>query len=122
MFETYFSYLVEKSALSHFATIKCYFLKDQKESDFISAWKAVADLYYRYAGSFGARLHKINESKYCVYTLWPDQDTFKQAEKRLPVAALALQAKLKSCCTKVEAAMEMGVLIDQIHLSTYPSL
>ncbi len=105
--------------MSHFATIRCFYLKDQKEEAFISTWKAVADLYYRYAGSYGSRLHRISDLKYCVYTLWPNAEAFKKADERLPAAALALMAKMKSCCTKVEASMEMGVLIDQIHLNTY---
>lgn len=105
--------------MNHFATIRCYYLKDGKEASFVSAWKAVADLYYRYAGSYGSRLHKVNEHKFCVYTLWPNSESFMNSDSRLPVAALALQAKLKSCCTKVEPAMEMGILVDHIHMDTF---
>jgi len=105
--------------LNHYATIRCYYLKEGQESAFITAWKAVADLYYRYAGSYGSRLHKVNDQKFCVYTLWPDAQAFKSSDQRLPPVALALQAKLKSCCTKVETAMEMGILVDNMHLDTY---
>lgn len=105
--------------MNHFATIRCFYLKEDKELAFITAWKAVSDLYYRYAGSYGSRLHQINKKKFCVYTLWPSHEAFQKAESSLPVAALALQAKLNSCCEKVEKSMEMGVMIDQIHFDTY---
>ena len=111
--------MLKRPALNHFATIRCFHLKENKEDAFVTAWKAVSDLYYRYAGSFGSRLHRINEKKFCVYTLWPNADAFNRAETCLPVAALALQAKLNACCSKVESEMEMGVMIDQIHLNTY---
>ncbi len=46
-----------------FAVIYQFNVKENRESEFIGAWKQLTQLIYDYEGSLGSRLHKLNDIK-----------------------------------------------------------
>ncbi len=89
-----------------------YSVKEGKEEEFIATWKLLNDMYFRYGGSLSSRIHR-QLSNYYEYILWPDRNTYLRAKSALPAAVLALRARLRACCKKVDESLEMEVLEDR---------
>ncbi|WP_421753876.1 hypothetical protein [Croceimicrobium sp.] len=88
-----------------------YSLREGKEQEFIATWKLLNDLNFRYGGSLSSRIHR-RANNYYEYILWPDRSTYLRSKSALPPAALALRARLRACCKKVDESLEMEVLED----------
>jgi hypothetical protein len=98
--------------LNRLTTLQIYHLKKEKEEEFIATWKLLNDLYFRYASCLEARMHRVKLSYY-EYLSWSDALSYKQSFSSLPPAALALKARMRSCCVKTEELIEMEGLVEQ---------
>lgn len=100
--------------MSKYILLNAYYLKADAEADFLGIWGLLNDLNFRYAGCLGAKIHRPgNRGAYYEYAIWPNQETYKQSFALLPASALALKAKLKACCTRVEETIELQLLQEQ---------
>jgi len=97
-------------------TLLSYHLKEDAEEEFLSTWRLLNDLNFRYAGCLGARIHRRDTYlNYYEYTIWPDKDTYQRSSSLLPPAALALRARLRACCKRVEEAVELELLAEHLN-------
>jgi hypothetical protein len=103
-----------------FTTLVSYNLKKGKRAEFMATWKIFNDLKYRFSGSLGARLHiMLAEERFYEYTLWPSKEVYHHFMEVLPMSALAVRAKLRSCCLEIEAVTEMTLLVDELHNESF---
>lgn len=99
--------------MSKHITLLSYHLKPEAEEEFLSTWKVLSDLNFRYAGCLAARIHRrASQLDYYEYTIWPDRETYNRSSNSLPPAALALRARLRACCKRVEEALELELLAE----------
>lgn len=96
-----------------YITLHSYHLKPKQEEEFLSTWKMLSDLFFRYAGCISTRIHRrTDQLNYYEYIIWPDKEAYFRAEKALPPAALALKARLRSYCKRVEEVVELEPLAE----------
>lgn len=105
--------------MNRFITFQVYHLKEEREEEFIATWKLLNDLNFRYSACMEARIHREGWSFY-EYLTWPDLAAYRRSKASLPPAALALRARLRSCCKKAEEQVEMELILDQRSTSLKP--
>jgi len=50
-----------------FSVIYQFTIKENRQSEFIDAWKQLTQFIYEYEGSLGSRLHKESDDSYIAY-------------------------------------------------------
>lgn len=78
-----------------------------KENEFIACWTALTKLIYEYEGSYGSRLHKVNDNLFIGYAQWPDKETYDKSGNNLPEEANSLRLKMRECCSEIKPVYEM---------------
>ena len=54
-----------------FTVIYSFDIVEGKENEFINSWTELTKLIYKFEGSYGSRLHKVNDSLFIGYAQWP---------------------------------------------------
>lgn len=97
-----------------FTVIYSFQVLEGKEDEFILAWKGLTELIYEFRGSLGSRLHKLNESEYIAYAVWPNRETFYDVNRVLPDSADEFRTAMREACSKIETVYELDVVEDLI--------
>lgn len=61
-----------------FAVIYRSYIKKDKELQYQSCWKTLADFFVKEKGAIGSTLHKSEEGLWIAYSKWPNQKTRDQ--------------------------------------------
>ena len=101
-----------------FAVVYQFKVKENMNSEFITAWKQLTQLIYEYEGSLGSRLHKHKDGSYLAYAQWPDKETWKSSGNNLPEAADKIRRTMKDCCTGIETLYELNCTEDLLKSHT----
>lgn len=104
---------------SLFTVIYSFQIHADKEKDFIESWSELTKLIYRYEGSYGSRLHKVNDNLFIGYAQWPSKEHWQNSGDSLPKKADSLRAEMRACCVKVTADHEMQVVSDLLRDKPY---
>lgn len=102
-----------------FTVIYSFKIIEGKENDFINAWTELTKLIYRFCGSYGSRLHTINEQQFIGYAQWPNKETWKHSGGKLPEAANEFRKQMRESCIEIKTVYEMNVLEDLLKEKTY---
>ena len=102
-----------------FIAIYQFSVIENKEDQFITAWKALTELIYRYEGSLGSRLHQQDNQTYIAYAQWPSKSTWKNAGGNLPEEAQEHRAKMKEACTEITTIHELECIEDLLQKEPY---
>ncbi|MCC6701458.1 MAG: antibiotic biosynthesis monooxygenase [Fluviicola sp.] len=92
---------------SPFTVVYSFELKENTTEQFIEAWKSLTELIYEFEGSYGSRLHKVNDCHFVGYAQWPSRMVFEQSGNNLPEAATIYRDQMRGCCIKIEKLLEL---------------
>lgn len=98
-----------------FTVIYSFKVIDGKENDFINGWTELTKLFYRYAGSYGSRLHKADKQIFIAYAQWPDKETWKHSIDKLPETANKFRGQMRESCSEIKTDYEMNVIQDLLN-------
>ena len=98
-----------------FTVIYSFKIIHGKENDFINAWIKLTELIYQFAGSYGSRLHKVEEQFFIGYAQWPDKETWKNSSDKLPETANNFRKQMRESCSEIKTEYEMNVVHDLIY-------
>lgn len=101
----------------NFSVVYSFKVKEGKQDEFIQNWKKLTALIYENAGSLGSRLHQVDQCLFMAYALWPDRNTFKEANK-LPIEAEEIREKQKSCVEEFKIVYQSHIVADLIKSNT----
>ncbi len=111
----------EQQIPSPFTVIYKFEIHKGESELFVKTWTELTLLIYEYEGSFGSRLHKINDEEYIGYAQWPSKLIFENSGKYLPDSATILRTKMRECCIKIEKILELNsVEVDLIQKTQHP--
>ncbi|UJH68307.1 antibiotic biosynthesis monooxygenase [Allomuricauda sp. SCSIO 65647] len=103
-----------------FAVVYQFIVKENRESDFIDAWKQLTRLIYEHEGSLGSRLHKQTDRVYLAYAQWPDKETWKNSGNTLPDSSGNVRSKMRASCAKIEILYELDCTADLLKSKPKP--
>ena len=107
---------------SKFTVIYSFKIIEGKEDDFISAWTELTKLIYKYEGSYGSRLHKVDNQLFIGYAQWPDEETWKLSGGKLPEVATEFRNQMRKSCSEIKTEYEMNLVQDLIEEKKYIEL
>lgn len=102
-----------------FTVIYSFKIVEGKEKDFIIAWTELTKLIYKYEGSYGSRLHKVDQLLFIGYAQWPNKQTWKNSGNKLPETANEVRKQMRECCSEIKTEYEMDVVLDLISDKKY---
>ncbi len=94
-----------------FSIIYSFKIHENKQDEFIHCWTELTSLIYRFEGSYGSRLHQVNENLFIAYAQWPDKKTFDQSGNKLPESANELRKKMRECCSEIKKEYELKTIV-----------
>lgn len=97
-----------------YVVIYSFQVKKEFEESFKSAWKELTVLFRDYAGGLGSRLHLSEENSYIAYAQWPDQQTWENAERKLPEEAFIVRKRMRKSCVKMETLHQLQLVEDML--------
>ncbi|MEY3238386.1 MAG: hypothetical protein RI883_2487 [Bacteroidota bacterium] len=104
--------------MEKFTVIYSFKLLEGKENAFIEAWTALTKLIYQYEGSYGSRLHKIDQHHFIGYAQWPDKATWKDSGDNLPESATEIRKQMRESCSEIKTEFEMVEVVDLLNESS----
>jgi len=102
-----------------FTVIYSFIIIEGKENDFINAWSELTILIYRFAGSYGSRLHKVDKQLFIGYAQWTDKETWEHSGNKIPETAHDFQKQMRECCSEIKTEYEMNVVSDLLNEKKY---
>ncbi len=102
-----------------FTVIYSFIIIEGKENDFINAWSELTRLIYRFAGSYGSRLHKADKQLFIGYAQWTDKETWEHSGNKFPETAHDFQKQMRECCSEIKTEYEMNVVSDLLNEKKY---
>lgn len=106
-------------AENRFSVLYSFYLNDGKEIEFIDTWTKLTKLIYKHEGSYGSRLHKVNDQLYIGYAQWPNKSVWEQSGDHLPEDAAGLRQQMRACCNEIKTEYELEVVVDLIKNERY---
>jgi hypothetical protein len=107
------------SVENNFVVIYSFKIIPGKENDFIVDWLELTKLIYEHAGSYGSRLHKVDQNFFMAYAQWPDKETWENSNLRLPERGIILSKQMRENCLEIKTEYQMRVLHDFLYDSAY---
>lgn len=95
-----------------FTVIYRFEVKNNKQKEFVFAWKELTKLIYEFEGSLGSRIHHEKDNIYIAYAQWPSRKVWENFGANLPDIAKEHSANMKSACIKTETIHELEMLVD----------
>ena len=93
-----------------------------KEDDFINSWTELTKLIYKYEGSYGSRLHKVDNHLFVGYAQWTDKETWKLSGDKLPEIANEFRKQMRESCSEIKTEYEMNLVQDLLKEKRYIEL
>jgi hypothetical protein len=104
---------------NNFAVIYSFKISKEKEIEFIRIRSELTKLIYEFEGSYGSRLHKVDDHLFIAYAQWPDRETWKGSGSKLPEIAAKYNAQLRECCSEIKAEYELKIIEDLLQSDTF---
>lgn len=102
-----------------FTVIYSFQVTNGREADFIKTWTELTRLIYRYAGSYGSRLHKNTNQLFIALAQWPDRETWQNANDNLPDSAKEIWKQMNEYCSKIRTEFELTTVCDLLQSNQY---
>ena len=93
-----------------FAVVYRFETKPGRESEFEQAWAAVTELILEHCGSYGSRLHRIEDGRYYAYARWPSRAAWEASA--LPAACDPARERMRDCLVNSETLLTGDVGTD----------
>ena len=85
---------------NNFSVIYSFKIDSEFEVEFIESWKELTNFIYKFEGSLGSRLQKVDSNLFLGYALWPNKKTFDQASDNENIEIELLKEKQKKVCCR----------------------
>ena len=95
-----------------FVVIYQFDVRDGKEDDFKTAWKALTELILKFENSLGSRLHHENGQRYIAYAQWHSKEQWENAGNNLPEEAAKFRETMKYSCTNIQTIHTLKTIDD----------
>lgn len=106
---------------NRFSIIYSFKIFDGKEGEFIQCWKELTQLIYEFEGSYGSRLHKVNDNLFIAYAQWPDKEIFELSGFRMPEIAQKFRQAMRECCEEIKSEFELNsIVMDLLQEEQHP--
>lgn len=102
-----------------FTVLYSFKIIEGKEDDFINAWTELTKLIYKYEGSYGSRLHKVDNRLFIGYAQWPDKETWKNSGDNIPETANKFRNQMRESCSEIKTEYEMNIMRDLLNEKKY---
>lgn len=99
---------------SKFTVIYSFKIVEGKEQEFTDYWTELTKLIYEFEGSYGSRLHPVNEHLFIAYAQWPDKATYDRSGNNLPETANTLRQKMRECCIAIKTEFELNSVVNDL--------
>lgn len=86
-----------------------------KENDFMNAWSELTKLIYKFAGSYGSRLHKVDKLFFIGYAQWDSKENWENLGDKLPEIAEEYMKQMRESCSEIKTEYEMYLVQDLLH-------
>ena len=103
-----------KNLLAMFAVIYSFGVREEKEPQFVEAWKEMTGLIRDYEGGLGSRLHRDSDGHFIAYAQWPSREQWQKSGNNLPARAEAVRARMREACTDVRTLHELSYVEDML--------
>ncbi|MDX1349623.1 MAG: antibiotic biosynthesis monooxygenase [Putridiphycobacter sp.] len=90
-----------------------------KTEQFINNWEELTKLIYEYEGSYGSRLHRIDDVNFLAYAQWPSKEIWQNSGKNLPETATNYSQQMKAACESSSTDFELEVVSDLLALDAH---
>lgn len=97
-----------------FTVIYSFKVLDGREADFINSWTEMTKLIYEFEGSYGSRLHKVNDGLFIAYAQWADKEIYKRSGKKLPERATEVRQQMRQSCSEIKTEYELNFIISDL--------
>ncbi|WP_437370463.1 antibiotic biosynthesis monooxygenase family protein [Maribacter litoralis] len=104
-----------------FVVIYQFDVVENKDDNFIKAWKRFTESIYQYEGSLGSRLHKNKDGKYIAYAQWPNRETWSNSGNKLPDKAKEEGIVMREYCLNVQVLFELDGIEDLLRDTIWDS-
>jgi len=94
-----------------FTVIYSFKVVEGKEKDFINSWAELTKLIYEFEGSYGSRLHKVNNNLFIAYAQWPDKEVYDRSGNNLPESANKFRQQMRECCSEIKTEFELSNVV-----------
>ena len=95
-----------------YIVLYAFYIKPNKETDFIKGWKGLTTLIYQHEGSLGSRLHKKEKLNYIAYAQWPSKSKFENSGSNMPKEADSYRNLMKDSCSEIKIIEKLEVIED----------
>ena len=102
-----------------FTVIYSFKIFEGKENDFIDAWTELTKLIYKFAGSYGSRLHKVDNQIFIGYAQWTDRETWENSGDKIPETANKFRKQMRESCSEIKTEYEMNVVQNLLREKKY---
>jgi hypothetical protein len=96
-----------------FAIIYEFDVKMENAVAFTEIWHILTTRIKALCDSQGSRLHKLNDSSWIAYALWPSRDAWETSDLNQP-EMVELRQQLFDICDDIRIAYQMDVVDDLI--------
>lgn len=104
---------------NNFSVIYSFKIDSEFELEFIESWQELTNLIYKFEGSLGSRLQKVNSNLFLGYALWPNKKKFYNASNNENDEIELLKQKQKKYVVEVKRIFESEIISDLIMNSSY---
>ncbi len=104
---------------NNFSVIYSFKIHSEFEQEFIESWKELTNLIYKFEGSLGSRLQKVDSNLFLGYALWPNKKTFDLASDNENIEIELLKEKQKKYVVEIKRVFESEIISDSIMASSY---
>lgn len=105
-----------------FTVIYSFKIIEGKENEFITCWTELTKLIYKYEGSYGSRLHKVNENLFIGYAQWSSKEVFDKSGNNLPETANNFRKQMRDSCSEIKTIHEMYEVQDLLNDKRYTEI
>ena len=102
-----------------FIVIYSFKIIEGKELYFINAWRELTNFIYESAGSYGSRLHKVDNNSFIAYAQWPDKETWENSSEIISDNANNLRKLMHENCLEIKTEYQMTVIEDYFYDKQY---
>ena len=76
-------------------------------------------MIYKYEGSYGSRLHKVDKQLFIAYAQWTDKKSWELLGDKIPKTANEFQKQMRESCFEIKSEYEMTVVQDLLNDKRY---
>ena len=71
-----------------------------------NVWSELTKLIYKFVGSYGSRLHKVEKLLFIGYAQWDSKETWENLCDKLPEIAEKYMKQIRESCSEIKPNMK----------------